>query len=406
MLKNIEGKTTMKIYRQKFLSIFMTILLVFGLLSCGVQEGSEITESSAGDTTDVIQVTPTPDHEIKNIVLIIGDGMGIEHISAGQFYAGAPFAFASWQYTSVNTDSVKVNTNRLTITDSAASGTALATGHLTVNSYLGKDATGADVPTILDYAASLNKSTGVVTTDTLYGATPAAFSAHSIDRNAVETILTTQIASNVNLLCGAVDTQCTTRQEEILDAGYVFCDDFAQVDSTLSSDKAYWQFDLAGNGASIALPDASVKALDFLDKDTDGFVLMIEQAYIDKYSHDNNFDEMVKSMSSLNDTVDAVMEWLGDRTDTVVLVTADHETGALAISTSPVLANECTSFGTPIYYKWSRADHSNAKVGLFVHGVKADFTKFDFYASQHQIKNSDVYYLMYDILSNPINYGE
>ena len=117
---------------------------------------------------------PTPDpnngdnndpKEIKNIILIIGDGMGLEHISAGQLYVGKKFAFTDWQFTNVNTDSVDTSGKGSVLTDSAASGTALATGHLTVNNYIGKNHLGTNVTTILDAALALNKSTGVVTTD-------------------------------------------------------------------------------------------------------------------------------------------------------------------------------------------------------------------------------------------------
>ena len=119
---------------------------------------------------------------VKNVILIIGDGMGVEHISAAQMCTGEAFCFRDWQYASVNTDSVNEDGQGSVLTDSAAAATAMATGSLTVNGYVGKDSRGVDLSTVLDEARRLGKATGIVTTDALYGATPAAFSAHSFTR--------------------------------------------------------------------------------------------------------------------------------------------------------------------------------------------------------------------------------
>ena len=331
--------------------------------------------------------------------------MGIEHITAGEMYCKSDFVFTNWQYTSVNTDSVNTSGNGPVLTDSAAGGTALATGTLTVNGYIGKDHKGNNVETILDAAKALNKATGVVTTDALHGATPSAFSGHSISRSDAATIVTSQLTSGVDLLCGTTDSKCTSRVSEIEAAGYTYCDDFDDIDDTLSEDKAYWQFSLAGVDADIELCEVTLKAIEFLEQDEDGFVLMIEQAHIDKYSHNNDFTGMVKSMSSLNDTVNAVMDWIGDRTDTAVLVTADHETGGLTVSSQNRYTKSFIDKNTRIYYNFSSGDHTNSKVGLFVYGVKVDFSEFGYYGSQHLIKNIDVYNLMFNILEDPDDYS-
>ena len=122
--------------------------------------------------------TPPPENtygEIKNIILIIGDGMGVEHISAGEIYEGKEYDFTNWKYVSSNTNSTDSLGKMFNITtDSAAGGTALATGSLTVNYKVGKDRKGNDLYTILDYAAAQGKKTGIVTTDYITGATPAA----------------------------------------------------------------------------------------------------------------------------------------------------------------------------------------------------------------------------------------
>ena len=382
------------------ISRILAALLLFAMLLCTVScslasnNGADGSQSLSGD------VTPQQS-EIKNVILIIGDGMGPEHIAAGQLYTGKTFAFTGWQSTGVNTDSVGTIGKGPVLTDSAAAGTAMATGKLTANSYVGKDHLGKDVTTIMDLASQLGKSTGVVTTDTLFGATPAAFSAHTDNRNNSVEIVTSQLTSGVDLLCGSKDTLCTSRQSEIEAAGYTYCDDFKTVDGTMSADKTYWQFGMAGTTASVKLCDAGVKALNYLDQDEDGFVLMIEQAHVDKYSHSNDFGGMVESVKSLNDTVEAVMSWLGDRTDTVVLITADHETGGLAIGAHDRYTKSYEGGAETIYYNWSSTTHTNSKVMLFVYGVTVDFSTFNYYASRHLIKNTNVFDLMSGVLAPP-----
>lgn len=337
---------------------------------------------------------------IKNVVLIIGDGMGLEHISAGQLTAGKVYDFTNWQYALVNTDSVDDSGKGAFLTDSAASGTALATGNLTVNRYIGKDYRGEDVTTILDYASeNCGKATGIVTTDTLLGATPSAFSAHAIDRSYTLEIFQAQINSGVDLLCGTIDLECVNRKEVIEEAGYSYYMDFDRVGGDLQADKAYWMFDLAGEDAKVSLKDATVQALNYLDQDEDGFVLMIEEAYIDKESTNNNFAAMEKRVNSLNDTVEAVMEWIGERKDTAVIITADHECGGLSVGMEERYANIYTlAEGKEITYEWSTDYHTNANVGVFVYGFHEDFSQYEYYASQHLIKNSDVYRMIISLL--------
>lgn len=345
--------------------------------------------------------------EIKNMVLIIGDGMGIEHITAGQLVENTVYPFTEWDFVSVNTDSVKTDGKGPVLTDSAAAGTALATGYLTVNGYVGKDYNGNDVKTILDYASEKGKSTGVVTTDYLHGATPGAFSAHSLSRNNTAELVSTQIKSGVNLLCGSYDTNCSSQEQTIVENGYAYCDDYSKIEQSTQGQKAYWLFDMAGTSASVKLEDVAENALDFLNKDQDGFVLMIEQAHIDKYSHSNDFQGMWNMVASLNRTVEAVKEWIGDRTDTAILITADHETGGLNVGLEDRYSKYVTikNGGKKIYYNWSTGDHTNAKVGLFTYGITPDFESLGYYKSRHLIKNIDVFRTMHEVLTSPVKYS-
>ncbi len=385
---------------------------------------SETPETPSNPETPSEPETPAAPNEIKNIILIIGDGMGLDHIAAGQLMYGETYGFTQWQYTLANTDSVDSagmvdQSGSTTITtDSAAAGTALATGKLTTNYSIGRDHTGANLTTILDVAKSLNKSTGVLTTDVLHGATPSAFSAHAETRYETGDIVVTQMTSNVDLMAGHIDAAYTRQKNTIIANGYAYCDDFSKVDETMTSAKAWWQLDIGGDNsvatsATVSLKSAAVKALDFLDRDEDGFALMIEQAHVDKFAHANEFRNTAWAVQSLNNTVEAILAWLGDRTDTAIVITSDHETGGLSVSLEnryndlvrSSARNEDGSRRT-VYYNFSSTGHTNAKVGVFVYGVDADFSKLSYYGAHHTIKNTDVYRLLEDILKHPVEYGK
>jgi alkaline phosphatase len=339
------------------------------------------------------------------VIYIIGDGMGLDHVAAGQMMNQKHYGFTDWQFTTANTDSVGSDGYGPVTTDSAASGTALATGTLTVNGYIGKDHTGADVTTILDYAKGLGKATGVLTTDTLTGATPSAFSAHNISRNNAAEIAASQLDSGVDLLGG--HTANETANKAAAEAhGYAYCDDFSKIDGVMTSEKTYWQLDLGGTGAEVSLADATKKALAFLERDEDGFALMIEQAHVDKYAHSNDIRGAAESVDSLNDTVEAILAWLGDRTDTMIVITSDHETGGLSVSYEKRYSKSVNSFVTDasgnrvrVYYHFASTGHTNAKVGVFVYGVEVDFKKLSYYGVENTIKNIDIYDMLVDVLT-------
>lgn len=341
----------------------------------------------------------TKAEKVKNVVLIVGDGMGLEHVAAGQLASGVDFRFTRWSSATVNTDCLDSATNAATkTTDSAAAATALACGQLTYKRYVGKDANGNDLQTIFDVAMQQGMKTGYVTTDKPYGATPSCFSAHSLDRGNTNEILSSQLQSGLNLMCAARSESFHSMQEQMTQNGYVYCNNYENRNNLQQSEKAVCLWDLEGYGESVKLCDATTFALDFLDNDN-GFVLMIEQAHVDKNSHDNNFDGMVSAVNSLNDTVEAVLEWVGNRNDTAILITADHETGDLSVSANAMLPNSYeTASGSTIYYKWTQASHSDTDVGLFCYGFDVNFARLPYFGSQRIVKNTDVFVIMKSIV--------
>ena len=370
------------------------------------------TETTAAATTETTAQVPEEAHysvlestePIQNIILIIGDGMGLQHINAGQLYDGKEYAFTQWPMVRVNTQALDENGALSTdFPDSVAAATAMATGVLTANEFVGRTIDGTDLQTILDVAGGMGKATGLVTTDLLFNGTPAGFTAHASSRNDRMVILETQLRSGVNLLCGSVHESCTAMAGQIREQGYAYCENYADLASTFSASKAYWQLPIGGNDAQLGLPEVSLEALRYLDQSSEGFVLVIEQAHIDKYCHHQQFQDLCKSVSSLNATVEAVMHWLGDRTDTAVLVTADHETASLQVSDklgkyTETLEAATSGANQDISYEFRTPNHTTTNVALYVYGVSADFSKSDLYHKK-ALKNTGIYYLMEEILT-------
>lgn len=409
----------MKKISMRLLSLCLAAVLCFGLAACGEQAADPTTEGTTLGTTEATTpatteaTTPatteavvlghdvlTSTNPIKNIILIIGDGMGLQHIDSGMLYDGKTYDFTNWPMVRINTYPLADADGTLSEdpTDSAASGTAMATGVLTANGRLGNDFGNNQLTTIMDLANSLGKATGVVTTDALSGATPGAFSAHASYRDNVNEIIPTQQTSGVNLLCSFANDKYTLIADQFKEHGYAYADSLGAVGSTYSSEYALWQLNMYGVDATEPLEAVTPKALEYLSQDPDGFVLMIEQAHPDKYSHNNDFEGVFKSVSSLNKTVEYVLEWIGDRTDTMVLVTADHECGGLQVSEKATKYTNQYTFGDKtISYEFRSTNHTGVNVALYVYGVEADFTKSDLYKKK-ALKNIGIYYLMEEAL--------
>ena len=402
----------------RIIACMLAVILLLSLFACNspdpqsepTQTSTEATEKSTKKPYNKITAEPTEKPtkvvlentaQIKNLIIIIGDGMGLAHINAGQIAEGTEYEFTTWQNSVCNTNSIN-SASQEVLTDSAASATALATGVSTINSYLGVDKNNREVETILDLATLYGKSTGIVTTDYLYGATPAGFSAHTNDRNNSERITLTQIDSDVNYLCGLRNDNFYTRyyKNKMADNDIYYTTDLSDEEGIFGSEKVFLPVNLE-NGASDAvdLKYASAMAIDFLSQNENGFVLMIEQAYIDKYSHNNDLDNMLNRMKSLNETVEMVTEWASDRDDTAIIVTADHECGGFYSSTEDLYDSSYEASGNnDLYYDWTSKDHTQSQVGIFVYGVDVDFAEISKYNIASKIRNTDVFVLMCDIL--------
>lgn len=245
--------------------------------------------------------TATPiTKEANNYIFLIGDGMGyfqtlmFEYMSLpqntftydGEYYDGEDvfygyyLPYQGW-----------IKTNSLSgVTDSAASATAMACGNKTVNGYVGKDSDGNDMQSLTELAVSLEMATAVMSTDDLWGATPAGFFAHAMNRSEGEVIKT--------------DAQAMTDKGTIISCG-------------LNADKNY--------------QDEITKTLTELERNENGFFLMYEEGYIDKHSHDQDINSTFRCLVRFNQAIGLFMEYAFYHPDTFLIITADHETGGLTM---------------------------------------------------------------------------
>ena len=236
--------------------------------------------------------TPLP---ATGVILMIGDGMGYNHIKGAEFYWDlmdeAWDGFTAQELPnqgSVSTFCLKGDKEfQKTTTDSAASATAMATGWKTYATYLGVNYLGEELLNVREIADSLGYKTGILTTDPAYKATPAAFTVHNTSRYEYE--------------------QIQADQQALLDSG----------------DLTYLRGE-AGDG----LLEYTKEVLDTVSTDSDGFFAMIEEAYIDIYSAPGNLtSDLLYAVARLDSAVEYAMTFAAAHPDTVLIVTADHETG-------------------------------------------------------------------------------
>ncbi len=335
----------------------------------------------------------------KNVILMIGDGMGPQQIRAGELYRDEELTMQGFPYKTT----VETYSRTAAVTDSAAAATAMATGTRTVNGYIGRDILLSDLETIIDVASSEGKRTGVITTDNLYGATPMGFSAHSNSRNNREELLqSAATTSNVNLF--ASYTLDASYEKYFTDAGYQVPGSIEGI-SEQTADKVIGSYNITGTaksmsaGAEIAFDKLVTEALEYLSKDEDGFFLMAEGAHIDHGGHNNDFGYMLEELLAFDDAVKAVLKWAEKRDDTVVIVTADHETGGLTLSKDVTHKKIVKAYKNDYgdCYRWDTSGHTKTFVNCYINGANINFAQYELGLNE-RIQNTDIFLILKSLM--------
>ncbi len=292
-------------------------------------------------------------------ILLIGDGMGPLQIHLARKDPGQPLGMEGMPHSGI----VTTRSADRDVTDSAAAGTALATGHKTNNGMVGVAPNGHRLETILERARAAGKSTGIITTDALHGATPASFAAHVESRGEREKIAAQIAASGVDVMLGFwkgwfLPKSAGGEREDGRDlvaemrrAGY----DVVFARNGLRKAKADRIVGLFEDDTASSLAEMVSAALARLSKNPKGFLLIVEEARIDWECHDHKLDAAIERVRMLDAAVVTALDFAREDGSTLVVVTADHETGGLQPD------------GT-----FATGNHTNTPVRVFAFGPRGE----------------------------------
>lgn len=311
----------------------------------------------------------------KNIIFMIGDGMGLAHVYAGMAANGNHLFLENLTHLGFS----RTQSSNRWITDSAAGGTALSSGQKTYNGAIGVDTDTVPIVNIREIAEKKGKATGVVSTSAITHATPASFVAHQPQRVMYEEIAGDFLNTNIDVFIGGGYKHFTDRKDgkNLVDSlkskGYLVLQNMEEI-AKINKGK------LAGlcapeHSARTAvrgdmLQVATKTALNILDNDMDGFFVMIEGSQIDWGAHQNDIRYVVEEMLDFDRAIGAALEFAAKDKNTLIIVTADHETGGLS------LIGDDISKGI-VHAAFTSGDHTGVCVPVFAFGPGAEnFTGF------------------------------
>ena len=309
--------------------------------------------------------------KVKNVILMIGDGMSLMHV----YTAWAANRGKLWLENAQATGLSKTWAVKKLVTDSGSGGTSLATGVKTVYHAVGVDHEGKPLTSLVDVAKELGKDAGMAVTCRLWDATPCDFCCHNIDRDKEEELVGDYPTSGVDFVFGGGAQKFTNRKDgrdifkELQKKGYHVSrtlDDFFAYDKNsrifaVPYDKDTPLPDERGD----LLARASMKGISLMNQNKNGFFMMIEGSQLDDYGHFNQLDLLMKETLDFDQTVGEVMKWAAKDGETLVVVTADHETGGLT------LVNGNKDEGR-VECCFSTKDHSGAMVPVYAFGPGAE----------------------------------
>jgi alkaline phosphatase len=325
----------------------------------------------------------------RNVILLIGDGMGLSQISIGTFYKEGASNFERFPVVGL------IKTSSLThqITDSGAAATAFASGIKTFHQAIGVDKDSVAVKTIIEQLSDRDFSTGLVVTKLIVHATPAAFYAHVPYRYDYKDIAPWLVNSDIDFIAGGGLKYFRKMKNgrnllaEFSAKGYSI--DTLQLTGLkpgkqlilLTDEDMLWKTE----GRGEFLSDATQMAIEKLDQNENGFFLMVEGSLIDTAAHDGEIQYLIDEQLDFDTTIGRVLDWAEKDKETLVIVTADHETGSFALSMDGHDYNKIK----PSLYS---GEHSATMVPVFAFGPgAADFGGI--------YENTEIYHKVMALLS-------
>lgn len=304
----------------------------------------------------------------KNVIFMIGDGMGENHLKLAEEYGVDLFMESGYDLRGQSKTRSTVS-----VTDSAAGATALACGVRTTNSTLGVYP--EDPMAALSYPISITEiaqehglKTGIVTTDKTSGATPSGFSVHVASRKMAKEIGEQQVKTKLDLIWGAACPDLDT--DAAAANGFKVITTADEMNALTPGERSFgqfgsdmWKTESPKDDPSPTLSEMTTKAISLLNEGNDkGFFLMVEGAHIDKQSHKTEDGvhypkkvvNAVEAIEEFDNAIEAAVNFARADGNTIVLITADHETGGLTLQDG--------------HYVYTSGSHTGANVPLIVYG--------------------------------------
>lgn len=345
-----------------------------------------LTVAAAYSSNLSAQVQVSPARGVRNVILMIGDGMGPQQVNLLTLFARyAPSSTYPDRTAAIErlfnegyVGVVRTEPHGAMVVDSAAAATQLATGQYAGSEMIGINYRGERAETVVEAAHRVGKSAGLVTDTRVTHATPAGFAAHQRNRNMENEIAIDMLGNRVEVMLGgglrnwvpqAVNDMHSAAYAALMQmTGAIYPATSKRLDNRnllLEARQSYkLVFDRAGLAAAPAMPvlglfadsemgdslleqaakkneatrheptlvEMTTKTLDLLSADPDGFFLMVEGGQIDWAGHNNDAGTMLHELLRFDAAVRVVLDWAKQRDDTLVLVTADHETGGFGFS--------------------------------------------------------------------------
>lgn len=299
---------------------------------------------------------------VRNIILMIGDGNGLAQISSAQYANGNELTLTKLKKIGL----VKTQAADDFTTDSAAGATAYATGQKTNNRALGIGPNGEILENLPDILEDYGFNSGIITTDQITGATPASFYAHHPERDDSEQIAVYLGKSKLDLFIGGGSDKFKDQLAPLNQAGFTIIEDFSSANvAKVGFFAAPGSLPKMLEGRGDYLKKSSDFAFDFFEQKQSPFFLMIEAANIDSGGHANSTSTIISEMLDFDQTIGNVVQFADEHPGTLVIITADHETGGVSIPQGDITSST-------VELAFHSDDHTGIMVPIFAYGAHSN----------------------------------
>lgn len=368
--------------KKLFLTLILVATVIFGCnTSSNNEENILKTEQLVIASETIIKgqrLSLTTDQPIKNVIFMIGDGIGIAQLHSGQLQEVGPSGYLHAQRLPI-TGIVKTHAKGDLITDSASGATAYSCGIKTKNGVIAQDSNGNECVTLLELAQNAGMKTGLVATSGVTHATPASFATHIDSRNKYSEIAEQLVESEVDVILGGgleyfipLDSAGSNRVDQLNllsifeKKGYsIVLNRQAMIEE--DSDKIVGLFSLGGMPSKNRIPSLSEMtsiALKNLSSSENGFFLMVEGSQIDWGGHANDTPYVLREVKDFDDAIGLVLNFAEQNPGTLVIITSDHETGGMTI-------NGVNRENTVVDIAWTTTGHTGTPIPLMAFGPHA-----------------------------------